>query len=316
MGEMTTQNVLDDEELRDLTISLLRAPSARDLQMRVGASDLSNSCDRCLGHRLLGNTIINPRSGAAWLKADIGTSMHGRLDRQVQNLINDPFFPQLRTAAAEQHLIFGHIKGYGDVGGSIDLHFGERGQGIDYKGSDRLQSALLMDALLESGDSRFGDEPRFKRGARGGWNFQVQSRGKQTAHFSDAEYAAEKKAMLHKYAKYRAQQNLYALGLELQGVNVRKWSIVWINRDGTGFYDNPSNKDYTDPRKQRDIWVLSFNYDRNFALALIQRAQDIWDRLQAGGSPADEVQDPGCFSCSYELEQEMRDLDINASMAA
>lgn len=307
--------ILDDEELRLTYISALKAPSARDLQIKVGASDLSNGCDRCLAHRLLGNVIVNPRSGAAWLKAEIGNGIHARSQDKIETLRDDPFHANLKGSHAERHLVFGHIDGYGDVGGSIDWDMPLRGQGVDFKGSDQVSSALLMDALLEAGDDRFGPEPRFKQGARGGWNLVIRGKGKITCHMSDAEYAAAKADMLHKYEKYRAQQTLYMRGLELEGVTVHKWSIMWVHRDGTGFYDNPSNKDFGDPTKARDIWVLSFNYDRDYALALIQRAQGIWDRLSAGGSPADFSQDPQCFSCQYELEQEMRDLDIEASMA-
>ena len=96
----------------------------RDKQRKVGASNISNECTRCLADDLLG---IDRPQGPYNMGAKIGTAIHEFLE----NHNSDP------TALKEHHVIIGEIPGYGTVGSTTDLYLPDEGLVIDFKTTDR-----------------------------------------------------------------------------------------------------------------------------------------------------------------------------------
>lgn len=310
--------ILEDDELRHLFVNLLLLPSARTRQKRVGASNLSNQCDRCLARDLLGK---GKDSRQGWLKRELGTAAHKLAEERLKEGLEG--FPAgsdliraLATGAkAENHVWFGDIAGYGRVGGSIDLDL--PGNVGDYKGSNRAQSAFLQDAMQLMGGYREGLPPRWKKNARGGWDLVIASSPKTTAHVSDAQYDAEIDKMIYKMQGYYGQQCLYGLGRELEGRPVDRCSIIWINRDGTGFYDDPDGAEYANEEKVRDIWVLTFAYSAEYARSLLKRAEHMWAELSSGATPSDFDSHEKCFTCSRERQDaERASMNLTAPVLA
>ena len=284
---------LDDAELRDLVIDVLRAETERDKQDRIGASDLANQCDRCLAAKLQG--IKRPRpiqTERVWLGAVLGTAIHGELEKRILAHSSDPFSPLLARIIGsfpETKYKICDIKGYGPVYGTIDWSLPT--QIVDFKGSTRKKSAVLRDliAMVE------GDAPPFGPSHR-----DIAGPGQRS--LSQAAYEGELDAMSYKVGAYATQLSLYGLARERAGRGVRLLSIVWINRDGTGYFDLPHGQRYDDPKAVHDIWVQSFLYDRAFALRAVARGQWIFDQVTAG-RPLDEFESgKHCFICQNDAK--------------
>ncbi len=83
--------------------------------------------------------------------------------------------------------------------------------------------------------------------------------------------------------KYVGQAQLYAWGLNNAGEKIDKVTLVFINRDGT-------NDD--------DIWPFSVDYDKEFALGLWVRLENLWKELEDGSHPESYAPTEGCYNCS------------------
>lgn len=311
--------LMTPQEHRHLVISMLRAPKARDVQYGIGASDLANDCDRCLAHRLLGNTIPNARADSLWLGAELGTAIHGHLQSRHEELHTSPFFPQLHGSKAEEHLVFGHIRGYGDVrgdsGGTIDLSL--ELEIDDYKGSTREKSCTLQDYLQSQGIMRVGLEPwweKQKDTAKYEGGYKLKTKSNTVVSRSAREHREALEGMKHKVTGYYGQLQTYGLARARAGRPVQRLNIVWINRDGHGMFDDPANARYEDPTAIHDVWVQSFDYNEAYALGLLARAQQIWDALTAGATPGDFAQAPHCFVCSIEIADMKKGHDVEATL--
>lgn len=332
---MGTVNVLSDGELRFLAISLLSMPSGRTLQRRIGASDLANDCDRCLAMAMANiERPKNPRAEAVWMQKEIGTGIHfvqqNRFEEAHQLVAAaDAADPAFRTyvseharhiaamtpgAQAERKITIGHIPGYGEVTGTIDLSLLH--QILDWKSSDRIKGALLHDYLLSVGfPFPEGTQPKWQKqkdtkAYPGGYKLEYgsSSGAKRVASLSFREYHEAIDGMIHKMNGYHVQQTLYMHGRRLAGENCVKGSIVWINRDGNGFNDVPTATRYEDPKSFHDVWVLSFDYHEQTALAALDRGARIWARIQAGDQPEDFDASDHCYHCRFERE----DISVTA----
>lgn len=97
----------------------------RDLQRRVGPSDLGDTCARCLAEKLVGTHSRNeePQMGS-W----IGTAGHAYLE-------------SLTGGLKETKVVVGEVDGYGTIKGTADHYNPEHQHLIDYKflGKSRLQ---------------------------------------------------------------------------------------------------------------------------------------------------------------------------------
>jgi hypothetical protein len=281
-------NILDDQEVRHLAISLMTAPTARDAQTRVGASNLSNQCDRCLAGNLMGDPRDTPLSAKTWMGRTLGTATHAILEDRVTIRVDaaeDPTgatsalltrIANLEGAQVERHVWFGEIVGYGPIGGSIDLEL--LWQIVDWKSSTRKKSCLLLDYMA----------------IRAGLP-AIYGRTHKDVKLSEKVYAEEMAKMKYKVDGYFGQQCLY-----MRGSGKHHASLVLFNRDGTGYFDVPGEARYTDPTAVHDVNVVSFDYDAAYTDSLIARAQTIWDHLQAGAAPSAFSSHEHCFVCSNE----------------
>ncbi|MET4703084.1 hypothetical protein [Frigoribacterium sp. UYMn621] len=266
---------LSPEEIRHLAVSLLTAPTARDRQHRIGASDMANGCDFHLAEAIQGEPVQESDiSKRTWMGAVLGTAGHSIFESRVAEHRNQ--FAALEGAETEKHLIFAELDGYGPVGGSIDLLLAPSRQLIDWKGSTRKKSAIMQDYLATAQ----GLEPQY-------------GRSHKDIKLSEKVYAEEIAKMEYKVTGYFGQQTLY-----MHSGVADSAALVFFNRDGTGFFDVPELDRYFDAKAVHDIWVLPFEYDRDYALALIARAQEIYDRLQSGATLGDFARNPLCFPCS------------------
>lgn len=123
-------------DIRSLVLELLKAPTDRDKQIKVGASNISQLCSRCLADDLLG---IKHEQGFAWLGAVLGTALHNYLEHRAQKL-----HPEYLT---EQRLILGDLKGYGTIKSTTDLYVPALKTAVDYKTTSKEKLKFIKGAL-------------------------------------------------------------------------------------------------------------------------------------------------------------------------
>lgn len=313
--EMT---IKDDDEIRNMTIALLKRRTARDDQVRIGASNLSNGCDHCLAENFLGNDRATPITDRAWMGKTWGTAQHSLLEQRINEALKFDEIDELDMiglhaaremvetmlgldpdAKAEEHVFFAEISGYGPVGGTIDLLLPE--QTVDWKGTTRKKLCVFIDFV----EMQKGNTAPY---------------GRTHAHvkLSEKVYAEEMLAMQYKYVGYYGQQTLY-----MKGAGVTHASLVFLSRDGTGVFDNPNGARYVDRTAVHDVHVTSFEYNPAYAEALIARGQGIWDYLQAGGKTADLPSHEQCFACGQDKQDAVKaaappaeNIEVTFDMAA
>lgn len=126
----------------DLTqwgIALLQAPTERDLQTRVGASDLSNQCSRCLADALLAlKTEVD--ESPFWLSPRLGTALHLLVEQRAPK----------HGALPEHKLVLGELPGYGPVKSTADLYHIEQRAVIDVKSTKRNKLAFYRRVIEEN----------------------------------------------------------------------------------------------------------------------------------------------------------------------
>lgn len=126
---------LDDLEVKWLVIDLLRNKSERDLQAKIGASEIGNPCDYCVANRLLGK---KQKDNQYWLGAKLGTSMHNELEAEASKFLVrsiDYKFRPLEGALLEHKIELGTIDGYGTVKSKPDVVLTKHNHLLDYKSS-------------------------------------------------------------------------------------------------------------------------------------------------------------------------------------
>ena len=117
--------------------NLLKTPSARDKQVKIGASNMSDPCTYCLARAMQagGSAESNPW----WLGARIGTAIHNDIDR----VNNDP------DTLGEVRVSLGTIPGYGEVKSTSDLFHVPSGNVVDFKTTTRDKVKFLKRAVQE-----------------------------------------------------------------------------------------------------------------------------------------------------------------------
>lgn len=111
----------------DYLFDILNAPTDRDLQSKVGPSNLSNACTYCLAKQMAGGQESTIYTGQYWLGAKIGTCIHEYAEGHSKH----------PTVITEQKNVIGTIKGYGTIKGSTDAFFPEEGVVGDIKTTTR-----------------------------------------------------------------------------------------------------------------------------------------------------------------------------------
>lgn len=272
-----------DSEVRHMAISLLTAPTERDAQTRVGASDLANGCRYCLACALRGISRDTPMTDRAYLGRVLGTALHTVQAERANGLAS--FARTFPGAIVEQHMPLTVLGSYGPIGSTPDLLLPSERHGVDWKGSTRKKIALLRDYLAISA----GLEPIF-------------GRKHEHVKLSETAYAEEMVKQEYKVTGYYAQGQQYARAANDNGIPIDTFSLVFVNRDGTGWFDNPALEDYENPKRMQDVFVLSFDYDPAHAEHTWQRAIDIWNYLESGGIPSDFESHPLCFPCGFDRQ--------------
>src|SRR5690554_2207235 len=125
--------MLDDPILKRLVLDLLRSPSARTKQRKIGPSGIGDPCAYCLAQALLAN---KPGQSQYWLGAKIGDAIHKLLETEAAQHVKGPLsyhFKALANAKLEESVLIGTIPGYGEVWGSPDLYLTAENHLVDYK---------------------------------------------------------------------------------------------------------------------------------------------------------------------------------------
>lgn len=186
---------MNDEALRALSLGLLKTPSSRDKQRKIGPSLYASPCTYCVGNYLAGNTIEGPNR--YWLGAKIGTAIHNLLEKYAKRRAFRKKYP---NALIEKKVQLGTLEGYGKLSGSADLVLADERMVVDYKTTDRDKVRAIKKA--------YNSEPN---------RYDLSS-------VQEARY---------KLQSYAGQMGQYARGLELyHNIQIDKLGIVFINRDG------------------------------------------------------------------------------------
>lgn len=229
---------LEDAQIKMLALDMLKNPSERDKQSLIGPSEIGNSCDYCIGNRLL---KVPKAKSLYWLGAKIGTAIHNELEVEGKKHVVTPAnyrFEALEGASIEEKYPLGTIEGYGTVKLKPDLVLVKYHHLVDWKTSSAKKvTKYKLDGLP---------------------------------------------------MQYVYQQQLYAWGLNKNGVKIERCSLVFINREGT-----------TD----KDIWVSSFDYDESLALKAWDRLELIWTYLQSGNDVETLESAPDCYYCQQVLHR-------------
>lgn len=130
---------LEDSQVKRLILDLLKTPSDRDKQRKVGASQIGNPCDYCLARALQGGPSEPNRW---WLGARIGSAIHAALEEEEFKHIDRPMsyhFEALKDAKIEEKIVLGHIEGYGTISSKPDLALVGAQHLIDHKTSTKAK---------------------------------------------------------------------------------------------------------------------------------------------------------------------------------
>lgn len=218
----------------------------------------SNISDPCT--RCLGRDIAGDRRGTdtrAFLGGKVGTGVHSVMESAAEG---DP------NTVVERRISLGTIPGYGEVFTKPDAILLKERILIDWKTSNREKSKAMQQFL----------------------NMPVSSPIRAADKLLSGEL---------KVRRYTGQGQLYAWALNRAGTPIETISIVFINRDGTGWFDHPDYEEYTNPNKNRDVWEFSVPYNEEYAVKLWDRAVRIFNALQEG-KPLDTFpRHEACFRC-------------------
>lgn len=297
---------LTDDEMRKLWVDIFKAPTARDAQTTIGASNLSNGCDFCLASNLTGDMRETPMLDRAYLGRVMGTALHGLAEERQREwlakgaLLSD-YARRFPDAKIEERFIIGEIPGYGPVGSTSDLFLPSQGHVCDLKGSKRKDILLLIDFLHMQ-----------RTGASEG----IFGRSHADIKLSEKQYAEQMVKIEYKVTGYYAQVQLYLRGWRNNGYDASRGSLIFVARDGTGWFDNPGLDGWEDDRKKHDLYVLSFDYDEAYAEMVWNRGVTLWQQLEAG-KPVDEFpSNANCFKCGLDRQQAQREAAIGNERVA
>ena len=154
---------------RDILLDLLKEPTDRDRQTKIGASNFSQPCARCLAEAMLSTAASDMYDRPYWAGAVIGTAIHRLLDARVQERYPD--------WESEQHVIVGEIPDYGVVKSTTDLYIPDHFQVVDWKTTTKVKLPHIKEALKTVAtdyDTSVMQETRYKVT---GYRYQVQAYG-------------------------------------------------------------------------------------------------------------------------------------------
>ncbi|MGN6325777.1 hypothetical protein [Pseudolysinimonas sp.] len=311
------------DEMRDFTVRLFNPRTERDAQVEVGASNLSNPCDRCRAFEIAGTERSDRIMDGAWGGRVIGTSIHGRLDGNAKTAIETAnehgddlaqlgwLYPGMQ---AERKMCLGELLPGRPIWSSTDLYIESRAVLVDYKNTDLRKLAFLVDALgiVRGTGPVFGRDHQMvvvlepnvvKSGANKG---SIVYR-KAVEGVSERVYAAEIAHALYKIERYSRQLHLYGMGLENEGLPVEQLFLNFIARDSAMTVDNRQSERYMDEAAPRGVRSIAFGYSRDYAVGIWKDAQAMAKALEDGTkTPLDYASHPHCGVCAAEAKNEAK----------
>jgi hypothetical protein len=114
------------------------------------------------------------------------------------------------------------------------------------------------------------------------WKTSTRDKSRKLQRVIDNPEAKDS-GSIYTLKKYTAQAQLYAWGLNRMGVKIDGISLVFINRDGT---------------TEGDIWDYTIEYSEEFALAVWQRLENVWNQICANAGLDSFEKDADCFKCN------------------
>lgn len=275
-----------DREIRHMAISFLNAETERDRQQVIGASTLSNPCDYCLASGFLGIERDIPGSNQAWGGRIIGTAIHSHIEQNAAQ--------QRPDATLEAKVTIGEIPGYGVIPGHFDYAELDEEHLVDWKNTTLEKTIYMRDYL---GQTNYGRDNKFvavySRNEKGLYR-------KAKAIVSENVYNEKLHEAAFKVEGYRAQLHLYGRALRAAGRRIQKMSNVFVARDSTMWFDNPAAEGYDDPTKMHGVWVLSFDFDPQYAEDVWERGLRIWRRIEGGEGLDDFDRHAYCTPCTVD----------------
>jgi len=124
-------------KVKTLALGLLNNETDRDRQRKVGASQISNPCTRCLASDLSG---VKQGPSKYWLGGKIGTAVHKVIEDEIPNSKEE----ELQDALVEQKITLGVLEGYGTISSKPDLTLPGSGHLVDWKTTTRPKSKKIQ----------------------------------------------------------------------------------------------------------------------------------------------------------------------------
>jgi hypothetical protein len=125
-------------DIKVLTLELLKQKTDRDTQRKIGASNMSDPCTRHLAMAMLNE----PESESKyWMGGKIGTAIHALIERNIDSSDNVIF----DDCMVERKIVLGEIPGYGVVNSKPDLVLPSIKHLIDWKTTTRKKIKKLKD---------------------------------------------------------------------------------------------------------------------------------------------------------------------------
>lgn len=314
---------MTEDEMRDFIVSLLKPRTERDAQVEVGASNLSNPCDRCRAYEITGVERGDRIMNRAWGGRVIGTAIHQHLQANLEtaaataaetgdDLAQLGFrYPGL---AAERRLTLGELTPGRTVTSSTDLWIPSKNTVGDHKGTTMRKLAFIRDALgqMRGQGAIFGRGHEFvvvyqesvvKSGANKG---EVVFR-KAVEGVSEREYAKEIAHALTKIERYSRQLSLYGMGITNDGDRVDDMFINFIARDSAMTVENRESERYMDETAPRGVVSIRFVYNHEYAVGIWKEAQAMAKALDTGAkTPLDYMSHPHCGVCEAEAKADAK----------
>jgi len=310
---------MTEDEMRDFLIRAFNPRSTRDDQIEVGASNLSDPCNRCRAHAIAGNPRSAGFMDAAWGGRRVGTSIHQHIEGNLKRAAatadaeGDDLarlgadFPGLEP---ERHVTLGELAPGRIVNSTTDLYIPSRRVVEDTKSTDLRKMAFMVDAI----SMLRGEGPVFGRGHRF-TDLYLEHEGKTTPGLfrkiidgvSEREYADEIEHAKYKLTRYSNQLHLYAKSITDEGLPVDDLFIGLIARDSAMTVDSRDSARYHDDSAPRGIRAIRFAYVPDYAAGLWKSAQAMAKDLESGKTaPIDYPSHPLCGICDDERKREAK----------
>lgn len=306
---------MTEDEMRDFTILVLNPRTERDAQVEVGASNLSNPCDRCRAHEILGHERGSAILDAAWGGRVVGTAIHKHIEGNLKiaaatasetgdDLAQLGFrYPGIET---ELHMTLGELTPGRIVTSSTDIYLPSKKTVVDVKNTTLRAALFIRDAL---GMLR-GNGPIFGRDHDFALVYTEKEPGlfrKVVKGVSERVYADEIEHAKYKLTRYSNQLHLYGMGLVNMGKEVDQAFLNFVCRDSAMTVDNRESGRYMEEGAPRGVFSVGFTYNHEYAVGYWKNAQAMAAALDAGTkTPTDYMAHPLCLVCTDEAKREER----------